>query len=109
MRAQQDACEECLMKLNERYDVEKMKNRTEEMVFEAIQKEIDKGGDTCSCEECVLDLAAYALNHVRPRYYTSLLAPLTPRPEAARKAQVEIELAIASGLKKLKSHRHHER
>jgi hypothetical protein len=42
------------MKLTERYDLEKMKNRTEEMVFEAIEKEIDNGGDTCSREECVL-------------------------------------------------------
>ncbi len=97
------------MKLNERYDLENMKNRAEEMVFEAIEKEIEKGGgDTCTCEECVLDLAAYALNHVTPRYYTSLLEPLTPRQETARKAQVEIDLAIASGLKKLKCHRHHE-
>jgi competence protein ComFB len=97
------------MKLNERYDMENMKNRAEEMVFQAIEKEIEKGGEACTCEECVLDLAAYALNHVRPRYYTSLLAPLTPRREADRKMQVELELAIASGLKKLKSHRHHER
>lgn len=95
------------MKLNERYDLENMKNRAEEMVFGAIEKEIEKGGDTCTCEECVLDLAAYVLNHVRPRYYTSLLAPLTPRPDAARKMQVEIGLAIAAGLKKLKGHRHH--
>ena len=102
-----DACEECPMKLNERYDLENMKNRAEEMVFEAIEKQIEKGADMCTCEECVLDLAAYTLNRVKPRYYTSLLAPLAPRPEAARKEQVEIDLAIASGLKKLKSHRHH--
>ena len=95
------------MKLNERYDLENMGNRAEEMVFEAIEKQIEKGADMCTCEECVLDLAAYTLNRVKPRYYTSLLAPLAPRPEAARKEQVEIDLAIASGLKKLKSHRHH--
>jgi len=95
------------MKLNERYNLDTMKNRAEEMVFEAIEKEIQKGGDMCTCEECVLDLAAWTLNHVKPGYYTSLLAPLTPRPEAERSMRVEIELAIASGLKRLKSHPHH--
>ncbi len=95
------------MKLNESYNLDAMKNRAEEMVFEAIEKEIQKGGDMCTCEECVLDLAAWTLNHVKPAYYTSLLAPLTPRPEAERAIRVEIELALASGLKKLKTHPHH--
>jgi len=52
-------------------------------------------------------IAAWTLNHVKPRYYTSLLAPLTPRPEAEREMKVQIELAIALGLKKLKTHPHH--
>jgi competence protein ComFB len=95
------------MKLTERYNLENMKNRTEEMVFEAIEKQIDKGGDMCTCEECILDLTAWTLNHVTPAYYTSLLAPLAPRPEAARQIQVEIELALASGLKKIRRHPHH--
>ncbi len=95
------------MKLGERYNLDNMKNRAEEMVFEAIEKQIEKGRDMCTCEECVLDLAAWTLNHVKPGYYTSLLAPLMPRPEAVRKLQVEIELALDSGLKKLKNHPHH--
>jgi competence protein ComFB len=95
------------MRLDERYNIENMKNRAQEMVFEAIEKVIEKGGDMCACEECVLDLAAYTLNHVKPGYYTSLLAPLSPRPENEKKMRVEIELALASGMKKLKSHPHH--
>ena len=95
------------MKLDERYNLENMRNRAEEMVFSAIEKQIEKGGDMCTCEECVLDLAAWTLNHVKPQYCTSLLAPLTPRPETERALAVEIELALASGLKKLKSHPHH--
>jgi len=95
------------MKLNERYDLENLKNRAEDMIFEAIEKRIESGVDMCTCRECVLDLAAYALNHVTPRYYTSLLAPLHPTPEVAPKARVEIDLAIAAGLKKIRSHPHH--
>ncbi len=52
------------MKLDERYNLENMRNRAQEMVFEAIEKQIEKGGDMCTCEECILDLAAWTLNHV---------------------------------------------
>lgn len=95
------------MKLKERYNLENMRNRAEEMVFEAIERVLEADQEMCSCEECVLDLAAWTLNHVTPRYYTSLLPPLRQNPEAARKAQIEIELSIAAGKKKLKSHPHH--
>ncbi len=95
------------MKISESYNLENMRNRAEEMVFEAIEKALEEDVEMCRCEECVLDLAAYALNHVTPRYYTSLLAPLRQDPLAAHKAQVEIELAVAAGKKKLKSHPHH--
>ncbi len=95
------------MKLHERYNLETVGNRSEELVYETIERLIDEGADMCTCEECVLDLVAWTLNHVTPRYYTSLLSPLTPDPALERKVRVEIDLAIASGLKKLKEHPHH--
>jgi len=96
------------MKLNERYDLESIGNRSEQIVWEAIQRLVDEGTAMCTCEECVLDLVAWTLNHVTPQYYTSLLSPLNPDPARDRKIRVEVDLAIASGLKKLKAHPHHE-
>ena len=96
------------MKLTDRYGMETLGNRAREQVFDAIAGLIEKGTVVCSCEECITDLAAWALNHVTPRYYTSLLAPLTPDRERERQFQVEIELAIASGLERLARHPHHE-
>ena len=54
-----------------------------------------------------MDLAAWTLNHVTPRYYTSLLSPLNPDPALEHKVRVEVELALASGLKRLRAHPHH--
>jgi len=96
------------MKLNERYNLESIGNRSEQLVWEAIERLVDEGTAMCTCEECVLDLVAWTLNHVTPQYYTSLLSPLNPDPARDRKVRVEVELAIASGLKKLKAHPHHE-
>jgi len=109
LRLRSGGHEEHSMKLSERYDLQKLGNRTEELVFDAIARLIEGGADVCTCEECVLDLAAWALNHVTPRYYTSLLAPLNPRPDAERRMHVGIELAIASGLERLRRHPHHTR
>lgn len=96
------------MKLNERYDLESIGNRSEQIVWEAVGRIVEEGTAMCTCEECVLDLVAWTLNHVTPQYYTSLLTPLNPDPAWERKMRVEVELAIASGLKKLKAHPHHE-
>jgi competence protein ComFB len=95
------------MKLQERYSLSILGNRSQEIVFEAIERLIDSGTDMCTCEECVADLAAWTLNHVTPRYYTSLLAPLSPDPGKERQMRVLVDMALAAGLKKLKAHPHH--
>lgn len=95
------------MKLGEKYDLESIGNRSEQIVYEAIERLVQEGTAMCTCQECVLDLVAWTLNHVTPQYYTSLLTPLTPDPTRERKVRVEVDLAIASGLKKLKAHPHH--
>jgi competence protein ComFB len=96
------------MKLDERYNLESIGNRSEQIVWEAVGRLVEEGTAMSTCEECVLDLVAWTLNHVTPQYYTSLLSPLNPDPARERKMRVEVELAIASGLKKLKAHPHHE-
>lgn len=95
------------MKLTERYDLESIGNRSEVLVFDAIERLIDSGGMVCTCEDCVKDLAAWALNHVTPQYHNSLLTPLGPEPDQDRRTEAEIVLAIESGLKRLRQHPHH--
>ncbi len=94
------------MRLNERYNLDGIGNRSEQIVWEVIERLVDTRA-MCTCEECVLDLVAWTLNHVTPQYYTSPLTPLNPDPARERRIQVEVDLAIASGLKKLKAHPHH--
>ncbi len=95
------------MKLSERYNLDTIRNRTAEMVYGAVEKLVEEGAGLCLCESCVLDLAAFALNRVTPRYSTSLLDPLHPDENLEMKMRIEIELAIEAGLKKLREHPHH--
>jgi len=96
------------MRLEDHYNVELIKNRTEDVVFERIGKLLDERNDFCRCQECVLDLVAYILNHVKPRYYASLLGPIQPNLDREKRIGIEIDLAIKRGIEKIKKHPHHD-
>ena len=96
------------MRLDEKYDLGKIRNRSAEAVHRKIEELLERGKGFCRCEDCVLDLVAYVLNHVTPSYATSLLDPLHPNGERVKKIAVEIDLAINAGMKKISSHPHHE-
>jgi hypothetical protein len=100
--------EENDVSLIDRYHLDRIRNRSAEMVHDAVEQLLDTRPDLCHCEECALDLVDYALNRVTPRYSTSLLEPLAPDPALERRIRVEIDLALAAGVKRLKEHPHHD-
>ena len=73
------------MKISERYNIDNLKNRSAEMVFSKLETMLENTDNFCHCEECVLDLVAYTLNHVTPLYGTSLLGPLHPNKDKEKK------------------------
>jgi competence protein ComFB len=93
--------------LAERYPIDRIRNQTAEMIQEAVERLLGERTGLCRCEECVLDLVAYALNRATPRYATSLLGPLAPDPALVRRIHMEIDLALEAGIRKLKEHPHH--
>ncbi len=95
------------MSLQDRYNLEQLRNLSAEKVQARVEELLAEGGRLCPCQECVLDLLAYALNRVSPRYATSLLGELHAQPAFEKKRRVEIELAIEAGLKRLRQHPHH--
>ena len=95
------------MKISERYNIDTLRNRSAEMVFEKLETMLENNNDFCHCEECVLDLIAYTLNHVTPLYGTSLLGPLHPNRDREKKVEIEIDLAIKAGISKITKHPHH--
>ena len=96
------------MSLADKYDLDKLLNRSAELVYNRIEEMLEERTDVCHCEECVLDLVAYTLNHVKPLYGTSLLGPLHPDAESQSKMEEKIDRAINGGLKRVARHPHHE-
>jgi hypothetical protein len=48
------------------------------------------------------------MNHVTPLYGTSLLDPFSPRREKMKKIEIEIDLAINAGIKRVTKNPNHE-
>lgn len=66
------------MPFSKRYDFDILVNEAERLVLAELEKQLDERADDsiCLCEDCVLDMAAYALNAVKPMYRVSLLGSL---------------------------------
>ena len=59
------------------HDLEKLKNEAETFVIAELERQLENNEKlTCRCNECVLDMAAIALNTIKPLYRVSLLGTI---------------------------------
>ncbi|GAB1481239.1 hypothetical protein MASR2M78_00540 [Treponema sp.] len=60
------------------YDFELLVNEAKQLVIVELEKQLgdESNSSSCLCEECVLDMATFALNAVKPLYRVSLLGSL---------------------------------
>jgi competence protein ComFB len=67
-----------MMALLDNYDFELLKNEAEVMVLKELNRQLENysGEKLCLCNECVVDMAAIALNSIKPLYRFSLLGSL---------------------------------
>jgi len=89
------------MEFKDRYDFDSLVNEAEEMVVAEIAKQIPDHPDLCTCSECILDVAAYALNRVRPRYRVSLLDSVYVDAGERDAYMMEIRRAVRDGIRKV--------
>jgi competence protein ComFB len=96
------------MGLRERYDFDSLVNEAERLVIEELDRQLARDKGLCTCEECVLDIAAFALNQVRPRYRASLLGSIYARQSDAPAYAKEVEKAVAEGIRRVKANPAHD-
>jgi competence protein ComFB len=59
------------------YDFELLKNEAENLVLTELGRQLESyEGDICTCNDCVVDMAAMAMNSVKPLYRFSILGTL---------------------------------
>ena len=65
------------MAFEDEYDFELLKNEAEHLILQELGQQLaEQGEEVCRCNECVVDMAAMALNSVKPLYRVSLLGTL---------------------------------
>ncbi len=92
----------------DQYDFESLVNEAEELVVAEIGRQLPEYPDLCTCSECILDIAAYALNRVRPRYRVSLLDTVYVNSRERSAYLREIRRAVADGILKVRTNPPHD-
>jgi len=65
------------MALKDEYDFEFLKNEAETLILDELERQLEvHTKPLCRCNDCVNDMAALALNTVKPLYRVSLLGSL---------------------------------
>jgi competence protein ComFB len=66
------------MSIRDDYDFSVLVNEAERMVTDELERKLAELADPsiCLCQDCVLDMAAYALNSLKPVYRVSLLGTM---------------------------------
>ena len=92
------------------YDFDLLKNEAEKLVIHELERQlINERGEICRCNECVVDMAAMALNSVKPLYRFSLLGTLYASRAMNEMAYANsVQKAVSRAIEKVKRNPSHD-
>jgi competence protein ComFB len=96
------------MGLKDLYDFDSLVNEAERTVLSELETQMAAAADICRCQDCVLDMAAFALNNVKPTYRVSLMGSVYARAANDKGYAAEISRAVADAIKKIKANPSHD-
>jgi competence protein ComFB len=97
------------MAFKDRYDFELLKNEAEELVLRELEKQLESWpGEICRCNDCIVDMAAMALNSIKPLYRFSLLGTLYAAEAMSEHSYAEsLQNAVTTAIDKVSSNPSH--
>ncbi|MDR2541835.1 MAG: late competence development ComFB family protein [Treponema sp.] len=91
------------------YDFHMLKNEAENLVLREMEFQLKSGHENmCSCNECIVDIAAIALNLVKPMYRFSLLGTLYMQAISEKAYADSIKEAVKQAIAKVKKNPAHD-
>lgn len=87
-----------------------LKNMMEEIVFRKMEEVMPKMG-CCTCPKCILDVAAYALNRLPPKYVASEKGKILSKLDTMDYGQYEMDVvtAVVKGVQVISKNPHHDK
>ena len=92
------------------YDFVLLKNEAEQLVLRELEHQLKVyPEEICRCNECVVDMAAIALNSVKPLYRFSLLGTLYAAQAMNEKDYADsVQNAVAQAVDKVRNNPSHD-
>ena len=92
------------------YSFDVLKNEAENLIINELDRQLGNyTAPLCLCNDCILDMAAMALNSVKPLYRVSLLGTLYTATAMDQKAYgTSIREAVFNAIEKVRKNPSHE-
>jgi competence protein ComFB len=99
------------MPLTDTYNFEHLKNQAENLVLDELEIQLaQESEETCRCNDCIVDMAAMALNNVKPLYRFSILGTLYAAQAKNEPAYADtVKHAVAKAIEKVASNPSHDK
>lgn len=90
--------------------MEGLKNIMEDAVEYQLNKVLPGMPNICSCQDCKLDMATYALNRLTPQYVRTDTGALFKKlNNSSQQAEVEILSTVIQAIDTIGAHPHHKK
>jgi len=89
----------------------KLENNTEFLVLETMEDLLKRPEfkDICTCNQCLLDIATYALNHLPAKYIASHEGEIrTKLTEFELQVKADVVSVVAKAIKVVSNNPHHD-
>ena len=98
------------MGIRDDYDFSLLVNEAERMVTDELERKLEELADPsiCVCQDCILDMAAFALNSLRPVYRVSLLGTMYAHAMDESAYSDEIKRAVGGAITKVHANPAHD-
>ena len=98
------------MALTDNYDFDLLKNEAEQLVLYELELQLDAAPpEMCRCNECVVDMAAMALNAIKPMYRFSLLGTLYAAQAMNEQSYADsVQQAVAQAIARVSANPAHD-
>jgi competence protein ComFB len=98
------------MGIRDDYDFSILANEAERMVTDELERNLASRSDPsiCVCQDCVLDMAAFALNSLKPVYRVSLLGTMYAHAMDEGDYADEVRAAVETAVNKIHANPAHD-
>lgn len=96
------------MGIRDDYDFGVLVNETERMVADELERRLAERSGICLCQDCVLDMAAFALNSLKPLYRVSLLGSMYAQALDGGGYATDVKVAVATAIDKVSANPAHD-